>query len=259
MIDALYIGATGMHAQQTAVDTISNNLANVSTVGYKRSRANFEDLMYRDVARGVGPVSGPDDGLRMGAGVGVSRTGKVFTEGDIKKTDNPLDIAIRGHGFLEVVLPDGTSAYSRTGSLKIEKDGFLAMSDGHQLKGSMQIPSDASEVLIKENGEVFAKLPNEDQPMEIGKLELVNFSNASALNPVGEGLYVATEGSGDGIRGYAGENGFGTLAQGFVESSNVKLVDEVISLVVAQRAYEVNAKVIQASDEMLAISNNLRK
>ncbi|NRR31471.1 flagellar basal-body rod protein FlgG [Oxalobacteraceae bacterium] len=260
MNDSLYIAATGMHMQQKSVDTISNNLANVNTPGFKKGKVSFEDLVYREVSR-----SGRTDetqgagSLWHGSGVGIFSLAKVFTPGELKKTDLPLDIAIQGDGFFEVTTVDGSSAYSRGGSLMVDKDGFLATADGHALKPSIHIGLDAKEISIKADGRVLARNGNQTEMNEAGRIELAHFSDTTGLQSLGGNLYKPSERSGDAIYGKPGEDGVGTLAQGFVESSNVKLIEEMVDLMVAQRAYESSVKVIQASDEMLAMSNNLRK
>jgi flagellar basal-body rod protein FlgG len=261
MIDSLYIGATGMAAQQTNVDTISNNLANVNTPTYKKSRVVFEDLLMQQAAQpgAVDAAGRPLTGGMTGLGTALASSGKIFTDGEIKKSDGALDVAIRGRGFLEVVLPDGSSGYTRSGTLQVNRDGALTTAAGNLLKSSIQVPPDAKDIVIDANGKVSVSLPNQTERDEIGQLELANFVNPSGLNPIGDNLYAATEKSGEPIQGKAGDEGFGTIAQGFLEASNVNLVDELVNLVVAQRAYQVNAKVIQASDDMLGISNNLRR
>ncbi len=259
MMDSLYIAATGMNAQQMGIDTISNNLANVNTPAFKKGRVGFSDLMYREMARANGLAGSADNTLRTGVGVGITGTSKLFIAGELKKTDAPLDVAIRGRGFLEVVLADGTHAYTRAGALQIDKDGMLATAEGHVLEGSIKIPSEASSVTIEADGRVLAVVPDENEPVEVGTLELADFVNPGGLQPQGDNLYLPTEKSGDAYTGKPGEANFGSLAQGFLESSNVKLIEEFINLIVAQRAYEVSAKAIQASDEMLGIANNLRR
>jgi flagellar basal-body rod protein FlgG len=261
MIDSLYIGATGMVAQQLNVDAISNNLANVNTPAFKKSRVVFEDLFVRELGRNLGVGA---DGLALatqgiGLGSAMVSSGKIFTDGELKQSENPLDVAIRGRGFIEVVVADGSPAYTRSGTLQVNSDGFLSTPDGLLLNPSIQIPSDAKDIVIDATGKVLVGLPNQTDREQVGQIEIVNFVNPTGLNPTGGNLYVATDKSGEPARGRPGDDGFGTLAQGFVESSNVKLVDELVSLIVAQRAYEVNAKVVQASDEMLGISNNLRR
>lgn len=259
MLDSLYIAATGMNAQQTGIDAISNNLANVNTPAYKKSRIGFHDLMYRELARVNGPAGSFDGALRSGSGVGITGSSKLFVAGDLKKTEAPLDLAIRGRGFFEVLLPDGTHAYTRAGALQIDKDGMLATSDGHHVEPAIQVPSDAAAVTIETSGRVLATVPDETDPVEIGTIQLADFVNPAGLQPLGDNLYLPTEKSGDAFFGKPGEANFGTVAQGFLESSNVKLIEEFINLILAQRAYEVSAKAIQASDEMLGIANNLRR
>jgi flagellar basal-body rod protein FlgG len=260
MNDSLYIAATGMHMQQKGVDTISNNLANVNTPGFKKGRVSFEDLVYRDLAGAAATVdSGNAQQMWQGSGVGLASIVKSFAPGTLKKTDAPMDLAIQGEGFIEVVALDGAPAYTRGGSLTIDKDGFLATSNGHALKPSIHIGTDARAVTIKPDGRVMVVSRDKGESFEVGRIDLVRFSDASGLAALGGNLYKATERSGDAIEGRAGEDGVGTLAQGFVEGSNVNLVEEMVDLMVAQRAYETSVKVIQASDEMLAMSNNLRK
>ena len=257
MIDSLYIGATGMHAQQMNIDVIANNLANVNTTGFKRSRIDFEDLLYRTMGASGASVEETARLPQAGMGTSIAASGKVFTLGDVKKTDQPLDLAIRGQGFFEVALPDGRSAYTRSGAFQVNGEGMLVTQDGHPLSGAIQLPPDTTAVRIEADGRVAANVPTEVEPIEIGHVDLVNFINPAGLNPVGDNLYVATPTSGDPLPGVAGENGTGSISQGFLEASNVKLIDEMINLILAQRAYEINAKVVQASDEMLSISNGL--
>jgi flagellar basal-body rod protein FlgG len=265
MFDALSIAATGMQAQQLQVDTIANNLVNMNTVAYKKARVGFADLMVRDAAaagapaRGQSAAAGSAVAQRLGSGVAVTGISKVFEPGDLRKTDAPLDLAIQGEGFIEVTLPDGTRAFTRGGSLKVNADGLLATQAGHPLRPGLAIPANAQGVTITADGRVQVRLPNQSQPVEAGQIELVRFASAGLLAMQGDNLYRATEGSGEPVNGRAGEEGLGTLAQGFVEGSNVKMVDEFVSLMLAQRAYEAGVKIVQASDEMLAMVNNLRK
>lgn len=260
MNDSLYIAATGMHMQQKGVDTISNNLANVNTPGFKKGKVSFEDLVYRDLGGAAAAVdSGSAQRLWQGSGVGIAAMVKSFVSGVLKRTDLPMDLAIQGDGFLEVVALDGAPAYTRGGSLTIDKDGFLATASGHALKPSIHIGNDAREVSIKPDGRVFVLGLDQTEAAEVGRIELVRFSDMSGLTALGGNLYKASERSGDAIGVRAGEDGAGTLAQGHIEGSNVNLVEEMVDLMVAQRAYETSVKVIQASDEMLAMSNNLRK
>ena len=256
MIDSLYIGATGMNAQQTNIDTVANNLANVNTTAYKRGRVEFEDLMYKAAGLSGGAAARPGVGT-TGMGTAVAGASRIFNAGDVKKTDQPYDLAINGQGFFEVVQPDGSLAYTRNGALQVDADGFLATHNGLRLSSQVQISPDAHQVRIASDGHVFAQLPHESRETEVARLELASFANPGGLAALGDSVYLPTDKSGPAVLGNAAENGMGSLQQGFLESSNVKLIDEMIGLILAQRAYEINAKVVQASDEMLSISNNL--
>lgn len=258
MMDSLYIGATGMHAQQQNVDSIANNLANVNTTGFKKNRVAFTDAYYK-AAASAAQSDGVAAPVLVGMGTLVSSSAKSFAPGEIKQTNGALDIAIRGNGFLEVQLPDGTSAYTRHGALRVTKDGVLGTSEGHALKQQIQVPIEALEIVIDEVGTVSARMADEKALVEIGQLELTAFPNPEGLDPIGENLFLASQRTGSPVVAKPGEDGLGSIAQGFLESSNVQLAEEMVNLVLAQRAYELNAKVIQASDEMLSISNNLRR
>ena len=260
MNDALYIAATGMHMQQKSVDTIANNLANISTPGFKKSHVTFEDLVYRELNRtGGGDEAQGAPSLWHGGGVGMFSLSKVFTPGEMRKTDSPLDVAIQGDGFLEVALVDGGSAYSRGGTLTVDRDGFLATADGHQLKPALHVGADAKVITIKPDGQVLVQGADQSAPAEAGHIELSRFADTTGLVSLGGNLYQPSARSGDVIYSKPGEDSMGTLAQGYVEASNVNLVNEMVDLMAAQRAYESSVKVIQASDEMLGMSNNLRK
>jgi flagellar basal-body rod protein FlgG len=264
MLDSLYIAATGMQSQQTQVETIANNLANVNTQGFKKGRVIFTDLFSREAQRqsaimldaGAG-VIGPTQ--RLGAGVGIASLNRMFDLGDIKKTESPFDIAINGDGFIEITLSDGARAYARGGTLKVNGDGLLADLAGHPLKPALSISDDAQNLAILSDGRVQVRLPNQNNAVEIGRIDLVRFTNPGALVSLGDNLYRASDASGEPIIARTGEDGVGTIQQGFLESSNVKLVEEMINLMVAQRAYEASVKVAQASDEMLGMVNSLRK
>lgn len=262
MFDALYISATGMQAQQLNVDTIANNLANVNTTGFKKAKVGFSDLMVREAGRLQPPteelgILGGD--RQLGAGVGIAAISKLFDMGDLKKTESAFDIAIQGEGFLEVTMPDGTSAYTRGGTFKVNRDGLLATPSGFPLKPNISIPDNAQNMQIDGDGRVRVQVAGQGTPVEAGQLDLVRFTNPSGLQSQGDGLYRTTQGSGESILGKATEDGMGSLAQGFLEGSNVKLTDEMVNLMVAQRVYEANVKVMQASDEMLGMINALRK
>jgi flagellar basal-body rod protein FlgG len=261
MNDALYIAATGMHAHQRSVETIANNLANVNTIGFKRGRINFADLIYRPIGA---KTSGPTDvmgtaQLMSGSGVGVSGIINVFSGGDLKKTDRPMDFAVRGEGFIELSAADGGSVFMRSGAFGIDKDGFLVAADGLPVKPSIHVGVDVSEVVIDTDGRVQARSRPQDPLAEVGQLELVRFPDVSGLAAAGNGTYRATANSGEPIAGRASENGMGQFAQGFQETSNVDMTEEMVALMTAQRAYESSVKVIQATDEMMSMSNSLRK
>jgi flagellar basal-body rod protein FlgG len=265
MFDAMQIAATGMHAQQLQVDTIANNLANVATPAYKKARVNFADLVNNSTdARAAGTNVGDAAMLTgsssaTGAGVGVSAVSRMFDVGDMRKTDSALDVAIAGEGFLEVSMPDGSLAYTRGGTLKVNADGQLATQNGMALKPGISIPDNAQALTIAADGRISARLPNHATPVELGQLELVRFAVPGALDVVGDNTYRANAASGEPMASRAGESGTGSLQQGVLEGSNVKVVEEMVNLMVAQRAYEASVKVVQASDEMLGLINNLRK
>lgn len=267
MYDALQIAATGMQAQQTQVETIANNLANVNTVGYKRSRLSFADLVTTPPggaaataavgASGLGDAAAAS--LARGTGVRVASILKSFEPGELRKTESAFDVTIVGEGFFEALMPDGSRAYARGGTLKVTSDRQLATVAGAVLKPGLSIPDSAQGLVIDEEGRVHAQIDGRAQPSELGQLDLVRFTGPGALEPIGDNLYRATEASGDPIAGRAGSDGMGSLRQGYLEASNVKLVQEMVDLMVAQRAYEASVKLVQASDEMLGLINNLRK
>lgn len=269
MNDALYIAATGMQAHQLGVDTIANNLANVATPGFKASRVNFQEMMYREQVMGNGmngglnvggnAGAGLNYGLAQGSGVSVGMLSKLFVTGELRQTDSPLDLAIPGNGFIEVVLADGNTAYSRGGSLRVNSDGFLTTQDGSLLKPNIHVGLDAKTIKIGTDGRVMVTTGNQTSPAEVGRIEIATFTDPAGLRSLGRNLYASTERSGEAEVGRPGEDGFTVLAPGFVEASNVNLVDEMVNLMVAQRAYGMNVKVIQAADEMLGMSNNLRR
>jgi flagellar basal-body rod protein FlgG len=264
MFDALYIGATGMQAQQLNVDTIANNLANVSTTGYKKGRVNFADLMVNDTSRVASLGNQAATGLlspmaRLGAGVGVASLSKMFDVGDLKKTDSAFDVTIQGDGFFEVAMPDGSRAYTRGGTLKIGQEGQLATQSGFALKPGITVPDNTQALIIQPDGRVQARVGNQTALVDIGVLALVRFSNPQGLLAQGDNLYRSSDASGEAIGGRPGEEGIGALAQGYLEGSNVKLVDEMVNLMVGQRVYEANVKVVQAADEMMSMVNGLRR
>lgn len=264
MLDSMYIGATGMHAQQMNVDAVANNLANVNTVGYKRTRVSFVDLVAHDATQHAGALDTPsltgmDDIQRAGMGVGITGISKMFDLGDIKKTDSQYDMAISGEGFFEVTLADGSSAFTRGGTFKVNADGLLASASGHAYKPAISVPDTAQALTIEQDGRVLARMPGQTAPLELGQLDMVRFTNPVGLEARGDNEYRASTSSGEPIAGRPGVDAMGTVRQGYLEGSNVKLVDEMVNLMMAQRAYEASVKVVQASDEMLGMVNGLRR
>lgn len=259
MLDSLNIAATGMHVQQTAIDNIANNLANVNTTGFKKSRINFEDLVYRPLANATGVIGSLDANNPIGTGAAISNIDKVFTSGDLSATQRQLDLAIQGDGFFELTLPDGTNAYTRTGSFEIDSNGLIVNADGYPISTFIQVPNDTQEIVIRPNGEALVRVPDETELISIGQIELVTFINASGLNPTGDNLYLATERSGNAILNRNYESSGSTISQGYLEASNVDLTQELTNLLLSQRAYEINSRVLQASDEVLDTINQLRR
>jgi len=262
MIRALWTAGTGMNVQQVNLDIIANNIANVNTNGFKRSRADFQDLIYQTL-RLQGMRTGDGNqiptGIEIGHGARLAAIQKVFMQGDFQETQGELDMAIEGAGFLTIVLPTGEKAYTRSGSLKRDSDGKVVTSDGYALEPSITTENNAISISITPNGTLSAKIPNQSEPQQLGTIELASFPNNAGLKSMGKSLYMETDASGAPITGKAGENGLGTLLQGFLEMSNVNVMQEMINLIVGQRAYEVNSKAIQAADEMLQMANNVRR
>lgn len=262
MMRSLWTAGSGMVAQQFNVDTIANNLANVNTAGFKKSRVDFQDLLYQTLRFGGTPVTAGarlPTGIELGHGVRPVAIQRIFSQGTVRQTDNPLDLLIEGEGFFSVLLPDGTVAYTRDGSFKKDGEGRIVTSDGFLLQPEILIPEDAVAISIGADGTVAVQRPGETEPEEVGVIELARFVNPAGLRAHGRNLFLPTAASGPAVEGRPGEPGFGSLAQGYLELSNVQVVEEMISMIVAQRAYEVNAKAIQASDEMLQAANNLRR
>lgn len=257
MNDAMYIAATGMQAQQTQITVIANNVANVNTSGFKRSSVSFHDLVNTEAA--VPLDSAPSRAaLHASAGVAAGAATRQFAAGDLKHTGNPLDVAIQGSGFIEVLLADGSTGYSRGGTLHVNADNLLATAEGHVLKQRIQMPADARSFAIAADGQVTAT-DGQSKEWSLGRIDLVTFANPAALAAMGDNVYRLSAEAGDALVATPGEAGAGRLVQGQVESSNVKLTDEMVQLMVAQRAYEMNVKVIQAADEIAGMTNNLRK
>ncbi len=259
MIRALWTAATGMQSQQLNMDVIANNLANVNSSGFKKSRADFQDILYQTTrAPGTGVDGGEiPTGIQVGLGSRVAAVQKVFTSGDFLQTENELDIAIEGSGFFQIKLPDGSDAYTRSGAMKKDSTGRLVTSDGYPLNPEIVIPEGATSVAIGSGGTVEVLLDGEDTPTEIGTIELVRFSNPAGLSSIGKSLFAETSTSGTPQTGTPGEEGYGTLSQGFLEGSNVNIMEEMVNMIAGQRAYEVNSKAIKTADEMLQMTSQL--
>lgn len=259
MTEALWIAKTGLDAQQMRIATISNNLANASTAGYKRSRAVFEDLLYQNITQ-VGAQSSEDTqlptGLNLGTGVRVTATEKLFTQGSLVQTDNSLDVAIEGRGFLQILLPDGSQAYTRDGSFQINAQGQMVTANGYVMQPAITIPNSAQSVVIGSDGTVSVTTPGSATPTQVGTIQLADFINPAGLQPIGKNLYLESAASGSPQTGNPGLNGLGTLAQGFVEGSNVNIVEELVNMIETQRAYEMNSKAISTTDQMLQYASN---
>jgi len=260
MMRALWSAASGMSAQELNMDVLANNLANVNTTGFKKSRLDFQDLIYQTLrAAGTAEAQGAQvpTGIQVGLGVHPSSVQKLFTQGDLQTTGNALDVAIEGDGFLQVLMPDGTLAYTRDGTLKMDSEGRLVTSDGYALDPEISIPADATEIAIGSDGTVSVILTGESEPQEVGTIQLAKFLNPAGLQALGSNLFRPTAASGEATVGTAGLDGLGTLSQATIEMSNVSIVEEMVNMIVAQRAYEVNSKSIQSADEMLSVANSL--
>lgn len=255
MIRSLSIAKTGLDAQQAQLDVISNNLANVGTTGFKRSRAVFEDLMYQNVRQSGGQTSDQTrmpSGLQIGTGVRVVATERIHTQGNPTKTDNPKDVAINGGGFFQVLMPDGTAAYTRDGSFQSDASGQLVTSSGYPVQPAITMPQSATSMTIGRDGTVSVIQAGSTASVQVGQIQLATFLNPAGLQSNGENLYVETDASGGANQTAPGQNGAGVLNQGYVESSNVNVVEELVNMIQTQRSYEINSKAVKTSDEMLA-------
>ncbi|MFW6409457.1 MAG: flagellar basal-body rod protein FlgG [Halanaerobiales bacterium] len=262
MINALWTAATGMNTQESNIDVTSNNLSNVNTTGFKKSRVNFQDLMYQNLRQAGSPNAEGSElptGIEIGHGSKVAATQRINTPGSMESTDNPLDIAIEGDGFLQVTKPDGSTAYTRDGSLKQDSQGRIVTSDGYPVQPEIFIPEDATDITITSDGTVNAKVAGDDEPQQLGQIELARFTNPAGLQSEGRNLYEPTAASGEAMVDMPGSEGYGTIAQGFLENSNVKVVEEMTDMISAQRAYETNSKAIQSADEMLQTASQLSR
>jgi len=254
MINSLWISKTGMETQQMQLDIISNNLANVSTTGFKRAHAVFEDLMYqnlRQVGSNTSEQSQLPTGLQIGLGVRAVATSRSFAQGNLQQSSNNLDLAIQGNGFFQVTMPDGTINYTRDGSFQVDAQGRLVTQSGLPIANGITVPANAQSVAIASNGTVTAMIPGNVSPQPIGTVALASFINAAGLEPRGQNLYAESAASGQPNTGTPGANGLGSLMQGFLETSNVNVVQELVTMIQTQRAYEMNSKAIQTSDQML--------
>lgn len=262
MIRSLSTAATGMIAQQMNVDVISNNLANVNTYGFKKSRADFQDLLYQTL-RAPGTVTSTGNqvptGIQVGLGVKPAGVTKMFMQGDVRNTENELDVSIEGKGFFQIQRTDGTIGYTRAGNFQLDNSGQVVNVDGYPLYPSMTVPQDATMISIDKEGKVSVKQSSSTAYSEVGQIELANFINPAGLLSDGNSLFLESEASGAPVTGYPGSNELGTTQQGFIEISNVSVVEELTQMIMAQRGYEVNSKAVQASDEMLQTATNLKR
>ena len=262
MLRSLFTAATGMTAQQQNIDVISNNLANVNTTGFKRARADFQDLLYQTLREPGAASSNQTEiptGIQLGLGVRAAAVQRLFLEGDFQQTQNQLDIAIDGAGFYQIKLPDGETAYSRAGSFKLDSQGRVVNSDGFPLEPEITVPNDAVSISVGKDGTVSVSQAGNTASQQLGQIQLANFPNPAGLSGRGSNLFQRTTASGDPITGNPGQGGLGGLSQGVLEISNVSVVEEMVNLISGQRAYEINSKAIQASDEMLQTAANLRR
>lgn len=259
---SLHTAATGMQAQQNNVEVISNNIANLSTTGFKRRRAEFQDLVYQNLRR-TGSQSADTgtvlpSGAQIGLGVRTAAVYRISEQGNLQQTENRFDLAIRGNGYFQIQLPSGETAYSRDGTFGLSPDGTIVTAEGFTVQPGITIPANARDVTINANGEVLAKIDGQVQPQNVGQIQLAIFANEGGLEAVGDNMFLATPASGDAQQGAPGAVGYGQVMQGFIETSNVNVVQEITALITAQRAYEMNSRVITASDEMLSTLTRLR-
>lgn len=257
MVKAMWTFATAMNAQQTNIDVIANNISNVNTTGFQKDRAEFQDLMYQNA---IVPSSVDSVGsVQVGSGVATSSVTTIFSQGNLYQTKQQLDMAVEGAGFFKILLPGGGEGYSRAGAFKRNSDGYMVTADGYYLVPSIQIPAGAESVIISADGEVSIVNVDEPEPITIGQIQLTLFANPSALRKKGHNIYLSTSGSGNPEDGRPGDTGRGIIAQGFLESSNVNIAEEMIEMIKGQRAYELSSKGIQTADELMAMANNLRR
>ncbi len=259
---SLFIGATGMDAQRLNIDVISNNLANVNTNGFKKSRADFQELLYQKIkSPGSSSADGSEvpTGIQVGLGVKPAAVQKLFNQGDYAPTGNPLDMVIEGEGFFQITTPDGDTAYTRSGAFKLDSSGNIVNSDGYLMEPAISIPSDTLEITIGADGTVSVLQPGSTDTSQVGQIEIAQFVNPGGLHALGKNLFQPSGSSGSATTGNPDAEGRGSIGQGYLELSNVNIVEEMVSMIVSQRAYELNSKVIQASDEMIQMANNLKR
>ncbi len=262
MLRSLWTSASGMIAQQTNLDVTTNNLANVNTTGFKRKRADFADLLYqinREPGAPVEPESMVPTGVQVGLGTRVVGTSRDMNQGNLQVTDQPLDLAIEGDGFYQVVLPNGQIAYTRASKWDVDSEGQVLNVDGLLMEPAITIPEDATEIMVSPEGLVSVKIAGQDEAEEVGQIELVRFVNPGGLRAMGKNLFLESPSSGAPIVGFPGDEGLGQVHQGILEMSNVQVVDEMVAMIIAQRAYEANSKGVQTADELLRIANGLKR
>lgn len=262
MIRALWTAASGMQGQQKSIDVVANNLANVNTTGFKRSRADFQDLIYQNLKSTGSPSTSTTQvptGIQIGLGSRLAAVTKIFTPGDFTQTGNELDVAIEGDGFFQIQMPDGTTGYSRAGAFKKDSTGRIVTPEGYPLLPSITIAANATKINIGNDGTVSVMQAGQSTPTTAGQIELVAFSNPSGLSSLGKNLYQESDASGTATPGNPGSNGLGTIGQGLLEMSNVNVAEEMVNMIVGQRAYEINSKAVTAADEMLQTANNLKR
>jgi flagellar basal-body rod protein FlgG len=260
MLRSLYTAASGMEAQQLNIDTIAHNLANINTTGFKLRKAQFQDLLYQNIRQAGASNTATTEipvGLQVGLGTKPVATEMIFSQGDFSSTNNPLDLVIQGQGFFQIKQVNGQIAYTRNGSFQLNRDGNLVTADGDLLDPQITIPPDQVGITIGADGTVSVTRAGQNQPEQVGKIELALFQNPAGLQNMGKNLLLATQASGEAVTGTAGENGLGTLLCGYTEQSNVSVVEEMVNMIISQRAYEANSKVIRTADEMFTQANNV--
>ncbi len=262
MMRALWTAASGMNTQTSNINVIANNLANVNTTGFKRSRPDFQDLMYQTYQNPGAPSTNADQipvGIQFGMGVKLAAVSKQFSQGDFSHTNGPLDMAIEGEGFFQVQLPDGNTGYTRAGAFKTDSNGRIVTPEGYPMLPEVVIPNDSTKLTIGTDGSISVVQAGQNTPSTIGNIELANFINPAGLSSIGRNFYLESEASGNATTGTPGQTSLGTIVQNFLEMSNVDVATEMVNMIVGQRAYEANSKAITTSDEMLQLANNLKR